>query len=138
MIRLKHCATVFAAISANCRKAITGAESGMSRNVIQLTEIASRLAESDHLDSLTGVENRNHFHDHLEQMLQRECGGTPCSPNVMSAGSTLSMGLPVDDFGTGYSSLSRLEAFPISEFKIDRSFAHRLTRTAPSTSSLMP
>jgi GGDEF domain-containing protein len=47
----------------------------MSRNVTQLTEIASRLAESDHLDSLTGVENRNHFHDHLEQMLQREGGG---------------------------------------------------------------
>ena len=50
-------------------------KSGMSRNVTQLTEIASRLAESDHLDSLTGVENRNHFHDHLEQMLQREGGG---------------------------------------------------------------
>ena len=46
----------------------------MSRNVTQLTEIASRLAESDHLDNLTGVENRNHFHDHLEQMLQREGG----------------------------------------------------------------
>jgi diguanylate cyclase (GGDEF)-like protein len=66
---------VFAAISANCRKAINRAESGMSRNVIQLTEIASRLAESDHLDSLTGVENRNRFHNHLEQMLQREGGG---------------------------------------------------------------
>ena len=38
-------------------------------------KIASRLAESDHLDSLTGVENRNRFHDHLEQMLQREGGG---------------------------------------------------------------
>ena len=38
-------------------------------------KIASRLAASDHLDSLTGVENRNRFHDHLEQMLQREGGG---------------------------------------------------------------
>jgi PleD family two-component response regulator len=76
MLRLKHCVlTVFAAIGANCRKAINRAGSGMSRNVTQLTEIASRLAESDHLDSLTGVENRNHFHDHLEQMLQREGGG---------------------------------------------------------------
>jgi PleD family two-component response regulator len=76
MICLKHCVlTVFAAIGANCRKAINRAGSGMSRNVTQLTEIASRLAESDHLDSLTGVENRNHFHDHLEQMLQREGGG---------------------------------------------------------------
>jgi diguanylate cyclase (GGDEF)-like protein len=76
MICLKHCvSTVFAAIGANYRKAIDRAESGMSRNVSQLTEITSRLAESDHLDSLTGVENRNHFHDHLEQMLQREGGG---------------------------------------------------------------
>lgn len=38
-------------------------------------KIASRLAASDHLDSLTGVENRNRFHDHLEQALQREGGG---------------------------------------------------------------
>ena len=38
-------------------------------------KIASTLAASDHLDSLTGVENRNRFHDHLEQMLQREGGG---------------------------------------------------------------
>ena len=34
----------------------------------------------------------------------------------------MGVGLSVDDFGTGYSSLSRLAAFPISEFKIDRSF----------------
>ena len=72
MVWLKHCVLiVFAAIGANCRKAINRAEYGMSRNVIQLTEIASRLAESDHLDILTGVENRNHFYGHLEQMLQR-------------------------------------------------------------------
>ena len=51
---------------------INRAESGTSRNVTQLTEIASRLAESDQLDSLTGVENRSYFHDHLEQTLQRE------------------------------------------------------------------
>ena len=86
MICLKHCVlTVFAAIGANWRKATNRAESGMSRNVTQLTEIASRLAESDHLDSLTGLENRNHFHDHLEQMLQREGGGyallTKCNVN---------------------------------------------------------
>src|ERR1700722_4247348 len=75
MICLKHCVLIaFPAIGANCRKAINRAESGMSRNATQLTEIASRLAESDHLDNLTGVENRNHFHDHLEQMLQREGG----------------------------------------------------------------
>jgi len=38
----------------------------------------------------------------------------------------MGVGLSVDDFGTGYSSLSRLEAFPISEFKIDRSFVSQV------------
>ncbi len=39
-------------------------------------KITSRLSAYDHLDSLTGVENRNRFHDHLEQMLQREGGAS--------------------------------------------------------------
>jgi diguanylate cyclase (GGDEF)-like protein len=34
----------------------------------------------------------------------------------------MGVGLSIDDFGTGYSSLSRLDVFPVSEFKIDRSF----------------
>ena len=38
----------------------------------------------------------------------------------------MGVGLSVDDFGIGYSSLSRLEAFPISEFKIDRSFVSQV------------
>ena len=39
----------------------------------------------------------------------------------------IGVGLSVDDFGTGgYSSLSRLEAFPISEFKFDRSFVSQV------------
>jgi GGDEF domain-containing protein len=42
----------------------------MSRNVSQLAEIAARLTESDHLDSLTGLENRNHFHEHLMSALR--------------------------------------------------------------------
>ena len=97
MICLKHClSTVFATTNANRRQAIdraaiTGGNIergrrtisnriaqpvvGIIRDVTQLTEIVSRPAETDHLDRLTGVENRNHFHDHLEQMLQREGGG---------------------------------------------------------------
>jgi len=46
----------------------------MSRDVIKPTENASGLVESDHLDSLTGLKHRNHFHDNLAQMLQREGG----------------------------------------------------------------
>jgi EAL domain-containing protein (putative c-di-GMP-specific phosphodiesterase class I) len=40
----------------------------------------------------------------------------------------MGLGLSVDDFGTGYSSLSRLEVFPISEFKIDRSLVSEVDR----------
>ena len=38
----------------------------------------------------------------------------------------MGLGLSIDDFGTGYSSLRYLEAFPISEVKIDHSFVQGL------------
>jgi diguanylate cyclase (GGDEF)-like protein len=48
---------------------------GIIRAVTQRSDISSALAESGLLDRLTGVENRNHFHDHLAQMLRREGAG---------------------------------------------------------------
>jgi EAL domain-containing protein (putative c-di-GMP-specific phosphodiesterase class I) len=41
---------------------------------------------------------------------------------IVSRLSAMGVGVAIDDFGTGYSSLSLLNALPVNEIKIDKSF----------------
>jgi hypothetical protein len=72
MTYLKHrMLTDFAAIDANFRKTINRAGFGNESQGHATHKNRARLGKSGHLGSLTGVKNRNRFHHHLEQMLQR-------------------------------------------------------------------
>ena len=76
MLRLKQfVSAAFAAIGASRGKTSNRAESGTSHHGGQRAVVASRMADSDHQDRLTGLANRNHFHRHLDEILQHEAGG---------------------------------------------------------------
>ncbi len=49
-------------------------------------------------------------------------GGQDEIASVLHAIRAMGFGLAIDDFGTGYSSLRHLQAFPVTEIKLDRSF----------------
>ncbi|MEO3385402.1 EAL domain-containing protein [Mesorhizobium sp. CAU 1741] len=51
---------------------------------------------------------------------------TPAMRDAFRRLRDIGVGLSVDDFGTGYSNLRLLEAFPVTEIKIDRSFVGEL------------
>jgi EAL domain-containing protein (putative c-di-GMP-specific phosphodiesterase class I) len=82
------------------------------------------------------------FPDLVEKVL-RETGLAPCrleleltesllmkdeawARETMTRLKNIGVSIAIDDFGTGYSSLSRLQSFPLSRLKVDRSFVQNL------------
>jgi diguanylate cyclase (GGDEF)-like protein/PAS domain S-box-containing protein len=66
----------------------------------------------------------------LELTEQTMLTNTPALKTCLTDLRALGCGLSLDDFGTGYASLTSLQAFPITEIKIDRSFVSQLSDQA--------
>ncbi|MEO6713567.1 MAG: bifunctional diguanylate cyclase/phosphodiesterase [Mycobacteriales bacterium] len=61
------------------------------------------------------------------EITERLAGGdSPEVTAVLTQLRAVGVRIAMDDFGTGYSSLSRLEAFPLDNVKIDKSFVRRI------------
>lgn len=76
--------------------------------------------------SASGVDPRSIT---LELTESNMAESSPAMIAIMTRLRDLGVGLSIDDFGTGYANLRYLEAFPITELKIDRSFIRGLEQS---------
>ncbi len=99
---------------------------------------ARQLRERDFVDDVRATLARSGLPPRLleleltESMLMEDVNA---AIEFMHAVRKLGVRLAIDDFGTGYSSLAYLQAFPINQLKIDRSFVRSLPEAGATLAS---